>query len=67
MLAFKARFDGKRIVLPDEARSAPAGDVIVVFTAAKDASEEAVLWERAQEAAFAAVWDNPADAVYDEL
>ena len=66
MLAVKATFDGNRIVLPDEVRGVPPGNVIVIFEDAADV-EERTLWLKAQEAALAKVWDNPEDEVYDRM
>ena len=40
MLAVKARYDGKKVVLPKSARNAPPGKVIVVFEES-EASDEA--------------------------
>jgi hypothetical protein len=66
MLAVKATFDGERIVLPDQVRGLPPGQVIVIFEEAVD-GEDRTLWVRAQEAAFAKAWDDPEDEVYDRL
>ena len=66
MLAVKATFDGERIVLPDQVRGLPPGQVIVIFEEAVD-GEDRTLWVRAQEAAFAKAWDNPEDEVYDRM
>ena len=65
MLAIKARFDGKKIVLPTATRNAPPGEVIVVFTEAGERENKA--WLKAQEAAFRRVWENDEDAIYDTL
>lgn len=65
MLASKARFDGRKIILPRATRNAPPGEVIVVFTEAQERENKA--WLKAQEAAFARVWDNEEDAIYDTL
>jgi hypothetical protein len=68
MLAIKARYDGKKVVLPDEISAAiPPGEVIVVFGAARVTDDEIADWEKAQEASFAKAWDNDEDAVYDAL
>ena len=65
ILAVKATFDGARIVLPPDFHGLP-GNVIVIF---EDGSEpdERNSWLLAQEASFVKVWDNPEDAIYDEL
>ena len=67
MRAVKARFDGKRIILPSDISGVPPGDVIVVFHDAESADRETHAWMKAQEASFAKVWDNDEDAVYDSL
>lgn len=67
MLAIKARYDGRKVVLPKRTRRPPPGDVIVVFTNMGDAEAFDRHWLRAQERAFARVWDNDEDAVYDSL
>jgi len=67
MLAIKARFDGKQVVLPPDVRDVPPGDVIVVFENVESHSRESSAWMKAQEAIFATVWDNDEDAVYDSL
>ncbi len=67
MQAVKARFDGKNIKFPKKlARSRP-GDVVVIFQDPPAKTADATLWLKAQEAAFAAVWDNDEDAIYDSL
>lgn len=65
ILAVKAVFDGARIVLPPDFHGSP-GNVIVIFENGGEA-EERTSWLRAQEASFAGVWDNPEDAIYDQL
>jgi hypothetical protein len=67
MLAVKARYDGRRVILPTEARRAPRGEVIVVFTDWRTREARDKAWLKAQEAAFAKVWDNGEDAIYDRL
>ena len=67
MRAIKARFDGKKIILPDDARGEPPGEVIVVFQEGKSAAAEDAMWLAAQEQAFARAWENEDDAVYDSL
>jgi len=65
MIAVRARFDGRKIILPKTLRGGPPGEVIVVFTEAQEKENQA--WLKAQEAAFARVWENDEDAVYDNL
>ena len=67
MLAIKAHFDGKSIVVPEELRGTPPREVLVIFEGSSTAEEEDQLWLKAQESAFAKVWDNDEDAVYDSL
>jgi len=67
MLAIKARFDGRKVILPKTVRRTTPGEVIVVFTPSAEAKEEAQAWLKAQERAFAKVWNNDEDAVYDTL
>lgn len=67
MIAVKARFDGKKIVLPQEVHDAPPGEVIVIFADSPDDRAEKKAWMKAQESAFAKAWDNDEDAVYDSL
>jgi hypothetical protein len=67
MRAFKARFDGRKIILPDDAQGEPPGEVIIVFQEGKSATGEDALWLVGQEQAFAKVWENEDDAVYDSL
>jgi hypothetical protein len=67
MVAIKAHFDGKRIVLPDEMRSGPPREVLIIFEEQATDVAEGHLWLRAQESAFAKVWDNDEDAIYDCL
>jgi len=66
MVAVKARFDGKKIVVPEEMRGAPPGEVIVIFPEVAEANESWA-WMKGQEQAFAEAWDNDEDAVYDRL
>ena len=71
MRAVKARFDGERIALPEEAKGQPPGEVIIVFGEADDADDaddaDKALWLAAAEVSLAKVWDNEDDAIYDKL
>jgi hypothetical protein len=67
MVAIKARFDGKNIILPKEYRKGLPREVLVVFEGAAPEAEESRLWLKAQEQAFAKAWDNDEDAIYDSL
>ena len=65
MKAIKAHFDGKNIVVPPDVEGRPPGEVLLILNdASKDADSA---WLRAQEPAFAKVWDNDEDAAYDKL
>jgi hypothetical protein len=67
MVAIKAHFDGKTIIVPEDLRGAPAGDVLIIFQGLPHDLEEKHGWMKAQEPAFAKAWDNDEDAVYDSL
>lgn len=67
MRAVKARFDGRKIILPEDAAGHPPGEVIVVFQDAETDEAEKTLWLAAAEQSFAKVWDNEDDAVYDDV
>ena len=68
MLAVKATFDGQRVLLPEDLQGVPPGKVIVIFEdSGAGGDEERSLWVKAQEAAFAKVWDNPEDEIYDRM
>ena len=67
MLALKARFDGKKIVLPKGRVKARPGTVIVIFEGVEDAAFEKRAWIKAQERAFAKAWNNEEDSVYDSM
>jgi hypothetical protein len=66
MVAIKAHFDGKNVILPKEYRKGLPREVLVVFESPPQAAENH-LWLKAQEEAFAKVWDNDEDAIYDSL
>jgi hypothetical protein len=67
MQAIKARFDGKTIKVPKELRKAPPGEVLVIIQEPRPDRDESMSWLKAQETAFAKVWENDEDAVYDSL
>jgi len=67
MVAIKAHFDGNKIVVPKDLRGAPAGDVIIIFENLSPDQAERRLWLKAQESAFATVWENDEDEIYDSL
>lgn len=65
MRVIKTHYDGKRVVLPDEARDLPPGEVILIFE--DEHAADRALWAKAQEKSFAKAWDNEEDAAYDRL
>lgn len=67
MLAIKARFDGSKIVLPEELGNITPGEVIVVFEAPLSIDHEKAEWMKIQEQSLAKAWDNDEDSVYDAL
>lgn len=67
MLAIKATFDGRKVILPDGMVGATPGDVVVLFGALDPDQQEGLLWMKLQEEAFAKVWDNDEDAIYDKM
>ncbi len=66
VLAVKAIFDGKQILLPEGLETALPGEVIVIFGNVGAGAERAA-WQAAQQAAFAKAWDNAEDEIYDRL
>ncbi|MFO7871472.1 MAG: hypothetical protein R6V03_08585 [Kiritimatiellia bacterium] len=66
MLAVKAQFDGKRVLLPSMP-SVHECPVIVIFEEEDGADRERESWMAAQESALSKVWMNEEDAVYDNL
>jgi len=67
MLALKARFDGRKVVLPKGRVKVRPGPVIVIFEEAGDSARERRSWIKAQEKVFAKAWNNSEDAAYDSL
>ena len=65
MVAIKTQFDGKTIKVPKELRNAPPGEILVIVPEKETGPDTS--WLKAQETAFAKVWDNDEDAVYDSL
>lgn len=66
MKVIRTQFDGTRILLPENDRPRQPGEVIVIFEE-EDSRYSDRFPEAAQEAAFAKVWDNPDDEIYDRL
>ena len=67
MHVMKGTFDGQKVVIPDDVRGLPPGEVIVVFENGVDRGGERQAWTRIQEAALAKAWTNDEDSVYDTL
>lgn len=68
MIAVKAKFDGKQVVLPADFTPPAEQDVIVLFEDEElTDEEERAGWMRLSEGSLQKVWDNPDDAIYDEL
>ena len=67
MRAIKSHFDGKTIKVPKDLRKASPGEVLVIIQEGKPDADDPLLWLKAQETAFAKVWENDEDAVYDSL
>lgn len=66
MVAIKAKFDGRQVILPDGLPNIAAGEVILIFEGAGRA-DEGQAWQEAQESVFAKAWDNDEDAIYDAM
>ncbi|OGO43307.1 MAG: hypothetical protein A2Z04_07785 [Chloroflexi bacterium RBG_16_57_9] len=68
LLTVPAHFDGTKIQLDAEVELEP-GTRLLVTILSEQPSKEALVWNAMQlsEAAFARVWDNEEDAVYDHL
>ena len=67
MRVIKAQFDGKSIKLPKHLKQVAPGEVLVIFDSVASGNGERSPWLKAQEAAFAKVWDNDEDSIYDTL
>jgi hypothetical protein len=66
VVAIKTKFDGEKIVLPEQLQGCRPQEVILIYEA-DDAALENQAWLKAQEASFAKAWNSDEDAVYDEL
>ncbi len=67
MLAIKAEYDGKNVILSNNVTNMKPGPVIVVFEEKYSNNDPQNDWVKLQEEKFAEVWDNDEDAVYDKL
>jgi hypothetical protein len=65
MIAVKARFDGKQVILPDEFDPPGPGEVIVWFDEQEE--DERRDWRRLQEQSLARAWDDEEDGIHDEF
>ncbi len=63
-----AHFDGDQVRLDVDIELKPNTRLLVTILG-EESSDEALVWSamKASEAAFARVWDNEEDAVYDHL
>ncbi|HEV2293822.1 MAG TPA: hypothetical protein VGR35_08190 [Tepidisphaeraceae bacterium] len=68
MIAVKARFNGKQVVLPDGFQPPPQQEVIVIFEEGKSMTlPDTDFWARASEDALRKIWDNADDEIYNKL
>lgn len=68
MIAVRATFDGKQIVLPEGVDPPPVGEVFVMFEEPESSDDqERAVWRQASWESLRKVWDNPHDAIYDDL
>jgi len=67
MHVMKGTFDGEKVIIPDDVRGLPPGEVIVVFENGAGRGGESQAWTQIQESAFAKAWTNDEDAIYDAL
>ena len=66
MIAVKARFDGKRVLLPEGVTLPPVGDVFVVFDLDDWRTEDPGHLVAVDEA-LAKAWDNPHDDIFNDM
>ncbi len=69
LMTVPAYFDGTHIQLDTEIKLKPKARLLVTILDGDELDNEQILWQAMQrsEAAFARVWDNEEDSVYDEL
>jgi hypothetical protein len=65
MLAVRTTYDGKEIHIPENAKSIPPCNVIVLFE--REETEVDGDWLKAQEQVLAKAWDDEEDALYDNI
>ena len=73
-LVLRAEVDGHGRLIVEETIPLPPGPVVIILAPPATPREAAALdddttseWARAAEAAFAQVWENDDDAIYDRL
>jgi len=66
VIAVKAKFDGKQIILPEDFERPEAGDVVVLFDA-DDWRTDDPAYLKAAEEALAKVWDNSDDDIFNTM
>ncbi len=66
MIAVKAKFDGKHVVLPEGMEPLPAGEVFVLFEL-DDWQSEDPGYLASLEQTLAKAWDNPDDDVFNDM
>ena len=73
-LVLRAEVDGQGRLIVEETVPLPPGPVVVILAPPSTPSEAAAFdddttseWANAAEAAFAQVWENDDDAIYDRL
>ena len=64
-----AHFDGTHIKLDTQIKLKPLTRLLVTILTPEISKQEEEIWQamQASEAAFARVWDNEEDGVYDDL
>jgi hypothetical protein len=67
MVVVRAKFDGNKVIIPDNAEGLAAGDVLLIFEESKPSAHDVDAWKAASEPALRKAWDNEEDAVYDTL
>ena len=67
MTAIRARFDGKKVILPKKDVPCRPCAVILVFADDSEDADAERFWQGVSEASLANAWDDDEDAVYDKL
>lgn len=66
MIAVKAKFDGKHVILPEGFDAPDVGDVIVLFDADDWRADDPAYLKLAEET-LAKVWNNPDDEIFNSM